>query len=106
MSNASDWALEPQDLPPRCDTIPAPPPSVFDDAPPWAKALFASSEETRAALVELGDKMVGLDATMRRLTYRMGALSIAMGLQEHRTREVEARVAEARSANVVPLRGV
>lgn len=75
------------------ETIPAPAPSVFDDAPAWAVALYQSSEETRAALAEVG-------SVMHKLSYRMGALSIAMGLQEHRTREVEARV-----ATVIPMRG-
>jgi hypothetical protein len=81
------------------ETIPAPAPDVFDDAPAWAKALYLSAEETRAALTEIGAELASHRATMGRLSYRMGALSIAMGLQEHRTRELEAR------AVVIPMRG-
>ena len=82
------------------ETLPAPPPSVFDDAPPWALALYLSGEETRLALVEVGSEMLALRTALGKASYRMGALSIAMGLQEHRTRELEDRIAP-----VIPMRG-
>lgn len=106
MANASDpWAGVDIDVSQTLhsrerDTLPAPAPTAFDDAPPWAKALFTSCEETRLAVVNLGDELHATRAAMGKMSYRIGALSIAMGLQEHRTREVEARVAD-----VIPLRG-
>lgn len=86
------------------DTMPAPPPSVFDDAPAWARALFLSCEETRAAMVELGSEVLSHRIAMHKLSYRLGAVSIALGLQEHRTREIEQRLPAL--AHVIPMRGV
>lgn len=82
------------------DTIPAPATSVFDDSPPWARALFVSSEETRAALVNMGEQLASFNATLGKLAYRMGALSIALSVQEHRTLQLEEHV----NAPVIPLR--
>ena len=84
------------------DTMPAPAPHVFDDAPSWARALFVSSEETRAALVNFGERLATFESAVNKLSYRVGALSIAMTIQEHRTIQLEER---PQLAPVIPMRG-
>jgi hypothetical protein len=94
-------------LPSARDTIPSPPPRVFDEAPPWAKALFLACEELRAAVTNTGEELSALRGSITRLSYRMGALSLAMTVQEHRTIQLEElAVKEPPLASVIPMRGV